>query len=236
MPQTQHVTIPVADGTSMQVYTVIPEGTGPFPAIILGQEAWGVNKHIRSVADRLGSEGFVVIAPELFHRTAPTGFESSDYADFSAVMPHFQGVNLETIQHDVKASYDWLVAQAGVIKDKIASMGFCIGGRVAFIANATLPLAAGISYYGGGADQLAHLSPGLHGAHLFFWGGLDTHIPQEARKTIIDSVEAAGKSYINVVISYADHGFNCDVRASYNKDAAAEAWALSLAFLRNKLA
>lgn len=104
-----------------------------------------------------------------------------------------------------------------------------------FQANAVLPLSAAVSYYGGGIDQLIDEAPNLHGSHLFFWGGLDAHIPVEKVDPVIKAVKDAGKDYTNVVISYADHGFNCDDRASYQPLAAKEAWAHSLAFFVNRL-
>ena len=106
---------------------------------------------------------------------------------------------------------------------------------MAFVANAKLPLQAGVSYYGGGLHTRTDLAKDLHAPHAFFWGGLDEHISPEQREQIVSAVQAAGKPYINTIISYADHGFNCDARPSYNKDAAAEAWALTLAFFKEKL-
>lgn len=224
----------VNDGTSMQVYTSMPDGNGKYPAVIVFQEAFGVNGHIRSVADRIAKEGYIVIAPELFHRTAPAGFEGS-YTDFNALMPHFQGITFEGLAADAKACYEWLQQQPNVITSKIGCIGFCLGGRVSFVANATLPLSAAISYYGGSTAPLADKAKDLHGPHLFFWGGLDKHITQEQIDTVINAVKAANKPYTNVVISYADHAFNCDERPNYNKQAASEAWAMSLAFLKNNL-
>jgi len=227
--------LPVADGTDMHAYTAQPQGGASAPGIILFQEAFGVNHHIRSVADRLAAAGYVVVAPELFHRTAATGLEIP-YAEFATqAMPHYGAITTEGLTQDAQAAYDWLQAQPNVQKDKIASIGFCLGGQVAFVANAALPLAAGVSYYGGGLHTRTDMAKDLHGPHLFFWGGLDAHISKENITTIIDAVDAAGKPYINTVISYADHGFHCDERPSYNKDAAAEAWALTLAFFKEKL-
>ncbi|HEX3933289.1 MAG TPA: dienelactone hydrolase family protein, partial [Puia sp.] len=77
--------------------------------------------------------------------------------------------------------------------------------------------------------------PNLHGTHLFYWGGLDKHITPDKVDTVIDAVKNAGKDYTNVVISYADHGFNCDDRASYHPLAAKEAWAHTLSFFKNRL-
>jgi len=229
------VTLAVSDGTQAQAYTAFPDTPKtPRPGIILLQEAFGVNPHIRSVADRLAQAGYVVIAPELYHRTAAPGQEWA-YGDIASAMPHMQAATTEHLTADLQAAHAWLQAQDTVIKDKIGAIGFCLGGRVAFLANAVLPLAAAVSYYGGRTNTLADRAKDLHAPHLFFWGGLDTHIPTEQRAEVIAAVEAAGKPHINTVISYAEHGFNCDARASYNPEAAAEAWALTLAFLGQKL-
>ncbi len=235
MSSPNSLVIPVADGTQMHAYVAQPQGGAPAPGIILFQEAFGVNHHIRSVADRLAQAGYVVVAPELFHRTAEPGLEIP-YTDFATLaMPHYQAITLEGLAQDSQAAYDWLQSQGNVQKDNIGAIGFCLGGQVAFVANATVPLAAGVSYYGGGLHTRTALAKDLHGTHLFFWGGLDQHISKENITTIIDAVDAAGKPYINTVISYADHGFHCDERPSYNQEAAAEAWAATLAFFKQKL-
>jgi carboxymethylenebutenolidase len=225
-----YVSLSVADGSTMFAYTAIPQGQGPFPGLILFQEAFGVNHHIRDLAERFAGQGYVVIVPELFHRTAPKGFEGS-YSDFASVAPHMEAIKDEQLEQDVRASFDWLQNNPLVKKDRIACTGYCMGGRVSFLANSILPLKAAISYYGGRiAPALIHRAPSLHAPMLFFWGGLDKHIPQEQITTVVDALKAAGKDCINVEISYADHGFFCDERGAYNPKAAAEAWALTLAF------
>ena len=234
MSTPNHLILTVADGTQMHAYTAFPAHTDRAPGIILFQEAFGVNQHIRNVADRLAAAGYVVVVPELFHRTAAPGLEIP-YTDFPSAMPHLQAITTENLTQDAQAAYDWLQGQDQVKKDKIGAVGFCLGGRVAFVANAKLPLQAAVSYYGGGLHALTDLAPELHAPHLFYWGGLDEHISKEQREQIVQAVDAAGKPYINTVISYADHGFNCDERPSYNPDAAAEAWALTLAFFEKKL-
>lgn len=227
--------IAVADDTQMHAYVARPQASSPAPGIILLQEAFGVNGHIRRVADRLAAAGYVVVAPELFHRSAEPGLEIP-YNDFATkAMPHYQAITPEGLNQDLRAAYDWLQSQPDVQKDKIGSIGFCLGGQVAFRANAVLPLAAAVSYYGGGTHTITDLAKDLHAPHLFYWGGLDQHISPANIKQVTDAVAAAGKPYINTVISYADHGFNCDERPSYNPAAAAEAWALTLAFFREKL-
>ncbi len=225
--------LPVSDGTAMHAYTAQPQATGPVPGIILLQEAFGVNHHIRSVADRLAQAGYAVVAPELFHRTAAPGLEIS-YSDFPSAMPHLQAITNDGLTADLQAAHAWLTGQPDVMDNKIGSIGFCLGGRVSFLANAVLPLAASVSYYGGGLQQIKDRAADLHAPHLFFWGGLDQHISKDDIAEVIEAVDAAQKPYVNTVISYADHGFNCDERPSYNAAAAQEAWALTLAFFADK--
>jgi carboxymethylenebutenolidase len=225
----------VADGTQMHAYVARPQASVSAPGILLFQEAFGVNGHIRNVADRLAQAGYVVVAPELFHRSAEPGLEIP-YAEFATqAMPHYQAITPEGLNQDIQAAYDWLQGQPDVQKDKIGSIGFCLGGQVSFRANAVVPVAAAVSYYGGGTHTITDLAKDLHAPHLFYWGGLDQHISKDQITQVVEAVEAAGKPYINTVISYADHGFNCDERPSYNKEAAAEAWALTLAFFQEKL-
>lgn len=109
-----------------------------------------------------------------------------------------------------------------------------MGGRMAFLANATLPLRAAASFYGGGiAPGLLDRASQLHGPILLCWGGLDKHISPEQRQAVTDALRKAGKSYVNVEFSDADHGFNCDERASYQPRAARQSRALLLEFLRS---
>jgi len=235
MPQSNNVILDVADGTAMQAFTVVPDGVGPFPGLVLFQEAFGVNAHIKDLAERFGREGYVVIAPELFHRTAPVGFEGP-YGDFASIAPHFQGITETGLEDDVKACWNWLQQHVSVSKDNIACTGYCLGGRVSFLANSILPFKAAVTYYGGRIvpDMLKRV-PSLHAPMLFCWGGLDKHIPQEHVDPITTELKKENKAYASIVFSYADHAFFCDARPSYNAQAAGESWALTLAFLKNKL-
>lgn len=229
------INLPVADGTTVQVYTAVPPGEGPFPGLIVFQEAFGVNQHIRDLTDRFAHEGYIAIAPELFHRTAAPGFEIG-YTDFASVAPHMQAVTETTLEADSRACWDWLHAQPKIRKGAVACIGYCMGGRAAFLANAVLPFRAAVSYYGGRiAPDLIKRAPSLHGPMLFFWGGLDKHIPPEQIAEVVSGLRKAAKAFMNVEISYADHGFSCDQRPSFNATATREAWALTLSFLRENL-
>lgn len=226
-------TVKVADGTEIDLYTAFPEGQGSFPALIVIQEAYGVNQHIKNVCEKFCKEGYAVVAPDIFHRTARK--LDAPYGDFQAVMPHYQAVTNEGLAADLKATYDFLQQQDNVVKDKAGCVGYCLGGRVAFLANAVLPLSAAVSYYGGGLDQLTDKAKDLHGDHLFFWGGKDQHITPDKVDAIVNAVKDAGKNYTSVFISYADHAFSCDDRPNYHPQAAKEAWAHTLAFFESRL-
>src|SRR5579862_9626893 len=106
---TQKITLEVADGTSMDAYVARPAEEGKFPGMLVFQEAFGVNAHIRDITERFAREGYVAIAPEMFHRTAP-GFESG-YDNFPAVMPHLQALTEEGMGADIRAAYGWLQKQ-----------------------------------------------------------------------------------------------------------------------------
>jgi carboxymethylenebutenolidase len=222
----------VADGTRMAAYVARPEQGGAHPGLLLFQEALGVNHHIRSVSERFAAEGYVVMAPELFHRTAP-GFEGS-YTDFPAVMPHYQAVTTETSELDIRSAFEWLRSNAQVKANEISSVGFCMGGRVSFLANSVVPLRAAVSFYGGGiAPGLLDRASKLQAPSLLIWGGLDKHITAEHRKAVTEALSTQKKIYVNVEFSHADHGFFCDERASYEPRSARQAWALTLEFLRS---
>lgn len=227
---TEKVSLKVADGTEMNAYVALPLDDGKHPGVLVFQEAFGVNAHIRGVTERFAREGYVSIAPELYHRTAP-GFEGK-YDNFQAVMPHMRAMTEKGTIEDISAAYDWLKRSSHVTADKIASVGFCLGGRVSFLACATFPLQASISFYGGNiAPALLPKIADLHAPIMFFWGGLDKHIGVEQIRAVVDECKRLGKTYVNVEFSNADHGFFCDVRPSYNPEAATLAWNLTATYL-----
>jgi carboxymethylenebutenolidase len=227
---TEYVNLSVDDGTSMRAYVARPDGK-PKAGLIVFQEIFGINSHIRDVTERFGRSGLLAIAPELFHRTAP-GFESG-YTDMGPGFEQMKAVTDTGLEADIRAAYKWL-RDAG--ESRICSTGYCMGGRVSCLAAITVPLTCAVSYYGGGIAP-SQFNPGLLGRLkdlqapiLFFWGGQDSHIPQESVAAVIGAVRAAKKTFSNVEFSFADHGFFCDQRASYNPQAAALAWPLTLAF------
>lgn len=229
----ERVELKAADGTKMAAYVARPQEEGPHSGVIVLQEAFGVNSHIRDVTERFAREGYVAMAPELFHRTAP-GFDGR-YDNFASVVPHMKAVTMETAEQDLQASYAWLTARLDVNTDDIFCVGFCLGGKISFLANTVLPLHATASFYGGGiAQELLSRAPDVKAPMLLVWGGLDKHIKPEHRAAATEALTASGKEYVNVEFSDADHAFFCDERPSYNARAAEQAWVLLLEFFRSE--
>jgi carboxymethylenebutenolidase len=227
--------VKVSDGSEMGAYVSRPEGDGPHPGIIVLQEALGVNAQLRGVADRYAALGFIAIAPDLFHRVKP-GFEA-DELNMDVLMPLIRSMTAEGFALDTAAAYNWLTSVGGVAGDKVAAVGFCMGGRAAYVANSEVPLAAGISYYASRiAPDLLGRAATMHGPHLFFWGGRDKGIPPEQRRAVADAMRDAGKKFVDVEFSDCDHVFfNEQVPDRYNEAAAKQSWALGTAFLRDAL-
>ena len=216
----------------MRAYVAHPEGKAR-AGLLVFQEAFGVNAHIRDVTERFAREGYLSIAPELFHRTAP-GLEAG-YTNFPEVVHHMQALTDAGLSADIEAAYQWL--KTGGAKDlPVGASGYCMGGRTSILAALTVPLQCAISYYGGGIapggmfPSLVDRLKDIDAPTLLFWGGLDAHIGADAVQAVASALSAAKKDYVNVVFSTADHGFFCDARASYNAVAAKEAWSLTLEF------
>src|SRR5580692_481850 len=141
---TEFVTLSVDDGSSMRAYVARPEGA-PRAGLIVFQEIFGVNAHIRDITARFAREGYLAIAPELFHRTG-SGFEAA-YGNFQEVMPHMQALRIPSLEADSRAAYDWLRANGAGGDAPIAAIGYCMGGRTAVLAGIGLPLNCAVSYY-----------------------------------------------------------------------------------------
>lgn len=210
----------------MNAYVARPKAA-PKAGIIVFQEAFGVNHYIRGICDRFAAEGYLAIAPELFHRTGE-GIEIS-YTDFPATAAHLQALTVEGQEADMHATHEWLSGQ-GVTK--LTCIGFCMGGRAAFLANSILPFSACISFYGRVAPELLERVTQFSAPMLFFWGGQDTHISQSDWGKIGIAMNAAGKEQITVEMGQAGHGFFCDERVAYHEASAKIAWPLVLNFLQ----
>src|SRR2546430_10462536 len=123
--KSEFVTTKVSDGTSMRIYVARPAGGTAARGLLVMQEAFGVNAHIRDVTERFAREGFLAVAPEMFHRTAP-GFETG-YDDFSVVRPHMDALTVKGMSADLQAGHRWLVSEGEVEASRVAAVGYCMG-------------------------------------------------------------------------------------------------------------
>ncbi len=230
------IKVKLSDHTEMQIYVSRGTSERKLPGVILIQEAFGVNAHIQSVADRIAAEGYVVYAPEIYHHTAGDHFTCA-YTEFKTLaMPHYEAVTRETLDVDLKGTYEAMLADPSIDSQKIGCIGFCLGGKVAFYADSILPLQCAISFYGGGIDpDMLDRAEHLSGPIFLAWGGKDAHINAASRRKVSGALSRAKKPFIEIVFSDGDHGFFCDERPSFHADSAAMAWGLSKSFFKRYL-
>lgn len=206
-----------------------PAGQGP--GLVLWQEIFGVNAHIQAVAAQYALDGFVVLAPDVFWRQAPRvelGYEGADRARALALMP---GYGAEDALADITASVAALRARPEIGGRKVGSFGYCMGGRLAYLAAATTDIDAAVAFYGGGIHGQLERAPAVRCPMQFHYAEHDDHIPLDA----VARVQAALPQAEVHVYPGAMHGFNCWARASYHAPSAALAHGRSLAFLAQAL-
>ena len=228
---TQWINLPTAGG-GIDAYLALPPG-GRGPGLLLLQEIFGVNEHIRAVAEQYALAGFVVLAPDVFWRQAPRvelGYEGEDRQRGVALAGALQPAEL---QADLQVAVAALRARPEVAGSKIGAIGYCLGGRLAYNVAALTDVDAAVAYYGGGiAGQLA-LAPKVSCPIQFHFAASDAHIPPEA----VAAVRAAFAGKQAEVHEYPGslHGFNCWARASYHAPSSALALGRSLVFLAQHL-
>ena len=233
------VDIKAHDGGSFGAYVSTPPKAatapnGQGPGIVLIQEIWGVNQHIRDVADSYAMDGFTVFAPDIFWRQQPRvdlGYNEVDNPKAFAFMGALDRPNTAL---DLAGTAAALRAHPAV-NHKIASVGYCMGGALSFVCAASGIVDAAVCYYGGGIHTMLDRVPNIKVPMLLHFAENDGHIPM----TAVESVQAAFKGRDEVRIDVypgVDHGFNCWGRAMYNQKAAALARGRTLAFLAKTIA
>jgi len=218
------LTLTAADGHKLGAYRADPAGK-PKGGIVVIQEIFGVNHHIRSVCDRVAAEGYVAIAPALFDRIQPD-FESGYTPDEVANARKFVAApDFDAMLRDADAALKDIkgVGPSGI-------MGFCLGGTISFLAACRLSgLSAAVCYYGGGIARFAGETPKCPTQMHF--GRKDAHIPM----TAVDEIKAKRPECEVYVYDEADHGFHCDERGSYHAESAKIAWGRTTAFLAKNM-
>lgn len=238
--QAEMLKVDTADG-AMDLYEAVPTGR-PRGAVIVIQEAFGVNDHIQDVTRRFADQGYTAVAPALFHRA---GGGTADYTDFAEAMRLFGGLTDAGIINDIDASMAHL-ASLGFAPSQVAVVGFCFGGRIAFLAGVEREFGAIVSFYPGGLVEQGPLpfpglfdrTPELKSPWLAMFGAEDTSIPPEHVARLSAELSAV-ESVDHEVVSYpgVGHAFHCDARPNmYNADAAKDAWGRAIAWLGDHLA
>jgi carboxymethylenebutenolidase len=231
---TETITLTNAE-SPMDAFLARPEGDGPFPAVIVVQEAFGVNDHIRDVCRRFASEGYFALAPELFHR-AGCGIVLP-YDRFEAVRPYLSALSNESIEQDLSVSLDHVRGRADVDTRRVGLVGFCIGGFVTFLGGCRLDPGAVVSFYGGGIVRpraegaikpLIGETEKIRAPILCMFGAEDRGIPPEDVDTIEARLDRLKTPHEIVVYPGAGHGFFCDQRATYHAESARDAWRRTL--------
>jgi carboxymethylenebutenolidase len=217
-----------ADGFVFPAYVAQPAGQ-PKGGVVVLQEIFGVNSHIRSVADDYAAQGYLAVAPATFHRVkqgVELGYGPDDMAAGSALKAAVEGLPAPGVMPDIQAAID-RAAQGG----KVGIVGYCWGGLLTWRAACTLNgLSAAAPYYGGGMTTPDEVARKPKVPVLAHFGDQDHWIP-------LNSVEAFKKAHpeVQVEVYHANHGFNCDQRGSYDAPSAKLARERTLAFFAQHL-
>jgi carboxymethylenebutenolidase len=209
-----------------------PAGTGP--GIVLIQEIWGVNEHIRAVADQYASAGYVVLAPDVFWRMQPRVDLQYDEEGTGKAFGFYQKLDFAQAAQDVASTIETLRGLPEVT-GKTGVVGFCLGGQLAYRAAPIGKADAAVAYYGGGIDQHLDVAGSVTMPIVFHYAEADQHIPQTAVQAVKQAFE--GKSNATFFdYPETDHGFNCWGRPTmYNQRAAALAHGRTLEFFSRNL-
>lgn len=226
----QFTNLTAADGFSVPAYVAQPAGK-PRGAVVVLQEIFGVNSHIRAVADRFAAEGYLAVAPATFERVqagVELGYLDADMSAGSGLKAAVSALPGAGVLQDIQAAIDHAARDSG---GKVGIVGFCWGGLLTWQAACTLDgLAAAVPYYGGGITAKAEIARQPKCPVMAHFGDQDHWIPMEG-------IQAFSKAHpeVEVHVYPANHGFNCDQRGSYNEAAARLARERTLAFFAARL-
>lgn len=226
-------------GGDRRGYYAVPAGAGPCPAVLVYQEAYGVNDYVQSEVRRLAEHGYAAIAPDLFHGvTIP-------YDEMPVAIEKLRTLKDDEMLADVKAAVAFLDADGNLEHERYGTVGFCMGGRLAVLTAIALggKIAAASSFYGGGIapeeerffppliDRLREVSAEL----LLIYGADDDSIPPREHAQIAERLSTEKKKYSLTVYPGAGHAFASRDRKNYRPEQAEEAWGKTLALFARTL-
>jgi len=228
----QWISVPSVDGRSFDAYLSLPpkeEG----PGLVLIQEIWGVNPHIRAVADQYAADGFVVIAPDIFWRHEPRLSLRYDAQGSARGMQLLGELDVNLAGADLQRTVDTLKHHSAC-SGPVGSLGFCMGGLLSFVAAARADVDAAVCYYGGGIDQHLDLVEDINCPMLLHFAEKDSYISTQAVQSIRKAL--AGRNLDRIIVHPGvDHGFNCWERPSWHLETAICARGQSLVHLSEML-
>jgi carboxymethylenebutenolidase len=224
--QTEKISFPANGGTG-QGYLALPEGQGPHRAVVVIQEWWGLDEHIEDVSRRFASEGYIALAPDLYH-----GAVASEPDDARRLVMDLQ---LPEATKEMAGAAAYLAGRADVAAKKVGVIGFCMGGSLALLLAANSPyIGAVASFYGGrqiAADELGQITAPV----LAIFGGADQSIPAERHAALDSTFNDMGLPHAIYVYPGAPHAFFNDTRHTYRPEASRDAWARTLAWFDSYL-
>lgn len=224
------------DGQEMDLYASVPRGSGPFPAVVVSQHGGGVDQFIQTICDRLAEAGYAAVAPKLFHRIT-----DEMLADGSGPVRHLK--DLEIVA-DINATVDFLRNHPAIDGERIGVTGFCMGGRVAWLAAASNPhFKAVVPYYGGnllvkwGSPEKTpfELANQINCPILFHFGEADANPSQDDMRKLDAELTRLGKSHQFYTYPGANHAFMDFTRERYHKEASDTSWPRTLEFFSQHL-
>lgn len=233
------------DINGMGAYVARPDDGQSHPAVIVWMEVFGVNSHIRDVTERVAAEGYVAIAPDFFHRSAPGIELGYDEAGMNEGIANMMKLTADQMIADAQSALTYLRGRADVRGHKVGVMGFCIGGHMTYLTACETDVAAAASFYGGGiaapegpggAASTVGRTAGISCPILCLYGAKDPHIPLDQVDQVRSALAAAGTQHEVIVYDEADHGFFCDKRASFHQASADDAWTRVKALFKTALA
>jgi carboxymethylenebutenolidase len=226
------IELKAADGKEFSAYMALPEGDRG-PGMIVIQEIFGVNSHIRDVVDLYAQLGFVTIAPDLFFRIKPGLDIGYTEASMQEGMSYYQKLDFDQAIEDLTTCVQALKAMPEVVA-KVGSVGYCMGGQLSYRLATKNAVDAAVSYYGGGLEPYIEQASNLKTPLLMHFAEKDNYIPMS---TVEEMTDALAEKRDTAVYLYpgVDHGFNCDQRGSYDRTSAMVAFARSNWFLHKHL-
>lgn len=229
--------VPIREG--LRGYLALPQTFSPPPAVLVYMEAFGVNAYVQSECRRLAEHGYAALAPDFYHG------ETFAYDNLPTMRTALQQLTDENLCSEVQASIAYLDQHPNLLHTSYGAIGFCMGGRLAFLSALQFPerIGAAASFYGGGIapDQprffpsLAHRINELRAPIMLFYGADDTSILPSEHARLVKLLSEEKKAYTITLYPNAGHAFASADRTSYNKEAAKNAWERALAFFHATL-